>query len=116
MIMTMISSAIDPGIPRLLPNSRIRPVLWLLMGLIGLTLGSRLSVPLEPVPVTGQSLALLWLTLAFGWRLALVTVSGWLAVIVPGVGGWQQAGMALLVDPSGGYLVGFLLGAVDVSF
>ncbi|MDD5543645.1 MAG: biotin transporter BioY [Acidobacteriia bacterium] len=79
-----------------------------------MALASRLSLPLPltPVPVTAQTLAVLLLAALLGKRTALAVQGAYLAqgliglpVFSPGIT-W---GIARLLSPTGGYLIGFLL-------
>ena len=67
-------------------------------------------IPPSPVPVTGQTLMVLMIGLAYGPRLGAVTV---LAYILAGLRGLPvfaggASGWAVMAGPSGGYIVGFL--------
>ena len=96
---------------------------WLLvLGCSGLmALSSRLSLPLPftPVPVTGQTLAVLLLSGLLGMRMAISVQLLYLAqglaglpVFAPGAT-W---GFARLLGPTGGYLAGFVAAAAIVGW
>lgn len=79
---------------------------------------AQLSVPLWPVPITGQTLAVLLVGSALGARrgalsMVLYTVLG-LAGLPVFAGG--TAGPGVLLGPSGGYLVGFVAAAAVVGW
>jgi biotin transport system substrate-specific component len=79
------------------------------VGVAALTVGSKLNVPLWPVPFTMQSFAVLVLGAAYGRKLGLASVLAYLALGAAGlpvfaVGG----GIAYLLAPSAGYLLGFI--------
>ncbi|QPQ55129.1 biotin transporter BioY [Allosphingosinicella flava] len=70
-------------------------------------------MPVEPVPFTLQTLAVILAGMLLGWRLGLVTVLAWLAagaaglpVFSGGSGGWQK-----FLSETGGYLAGFPIAA-----
>ena len=70
----------------------------------------KMVIPFSPVPVTGQTLVILMIGLAYGSRLGAVTVLAYifaglrgLPVFAGGTSGW-----VVMAGPSGGYLVGFL--------
>lgn len=74
----------------------------------------RVLLPFSPVPITGQTLAVLLVGTALGpWRgglsLGLYLAEG--AVGLPVFAG-GAAGLATLAGPTGGYLVGFVVAAV----
>jgi biotin transport system substrate-specific component len=79
---------------------------------------AQFAVPLWPVPVTGQSLAVLLIGMAYGARLGAFTV---LLYVIAGVAGLpvfakMAAGPQVLMGPTGGYIVGFVLGAALVGW
>jgi biotin transport system substrate-specific component len=75
-----------------------------------------IRLPFTPVPITGQTLAVLLVGTSFGWLrggLALGLYLGEIAVGLPfAAEGEAGVGRLLLSTPSGGYLWGFLLAAV----
>jgi len=100
-----------PGMPRIL-----RAVLLALLGTALLTISAKIEVPFYPVPMTLQTLAVVLLGMAFGARLAAATVLLYLAegaVGLPVFAGTPERGIGLayMVGPTGGYLVGFVLAA-----
>ena len=98
-----------------------RAVLLALVGSAVLTLSARLSVPFWPVPLTMQSLAVLLIGAGFGLRLASATVVLYLlegAVGLPVFAGTPMhgIGLAYMMGPTGGYLIGFVAAAAIVGF
>ncbi len=98
-----------------------RAVLLALVGSAVLTLSARLSIPFWPVPMTLQSLAVLLIGAGFGLRLGAATVVLYLiegAVGLPVFAGTPMHGLGLayMMGPTGGYLVGFLAAAALVGF
>ena len=75
-----------------------------------LTASAWLSVPFYPVPLTMQTLAVLLIGGLLGSRLGVASVAGYLALGLAGApvfhGG--TGGPAVLLGPTGGYLIGFL--------
>ncbi len=77
--------------------------------LISLFAQVRIPLPFTPVPITGQTFAVLFVGAALGRRRGLASVLLYLgegAMGLPVFAG--GAGLARLVGPTGGYLVGFL--------
>ena len=75
-------------------------------------------MPFYPVPVTGQTLVVLMIGMAYGSRLGAATllaylVEGGMGLPVFANGG---AGWAYLAGPTGGYLIGFLVAAFILGF
>ncbi len=82
-------------------------------GSLLLALSAQIQVPLQPVPITMQTFAVLVIGMAFGWRLGAATVMLYLAEGAIGLpvfaGG--AGGLAVLFGKTGGYLFGFVLAA-----
>ena len=94
-------------------NRLLRASLLALAGSALLALSSKINVPLWPVPITMQTFALLAIAAAYGPRLAVATVLLFLAegaVGIPVFAG-ANAGPAVLLGPTGGYLVGWIAAA-----
>jgi biotin transport system substrate-specific component len=83
------------------------------LGIGALILSAHIRVPMWPVPVTMQTFAVLLIGAAYGARLSLVTILGYLALGASGVlvFAGDQAGLAYMAGPTGGYLVGFAVAA-----
>ena len=100
----------------LIPASRIRTV-SLVRGalLVALLAASALiTIPLGPVPFTAQTLVVMLIALVCTPRQAVLVMGVYLAVGAAGMPVFSGArgGIALLAGPTGGYLVGFAVGAV----
>ena len=76
-------------------------------GIVALVLASNIRVPMWPVPVTMQTFAVLTIGAAYGTRLGLATLAGWLALGAAGVAVFsgENAGLAYFAGPTGGYLL-----------
>lgn len=80
-----------------------------------LALSSRISVPMVPVPVTLQTLAVTLIGAFYGWRLGALTILAWLLEALAGLPVLSNgaAGPAHFVGPTGGYLFSFpIVGAM----
>jgi biotin transport system substrate-specific component len=87
-----------------------------LLGSALLTVSAKIQVPFYPVPMTLQTAAVFLLGFALGWRMAALTVALYLlqgAMGLPVFAGTpaKGIGLAYMMGPTGGYLVGFLLAA-----
>ncbi len=83
--------------------------LMVLAGSAFIALAAQVSVPMIPVPMTLQTLAVLIVGLSFGSRLGALTVAAYLAegaVGLPVFAGGASA--AALVGPTAGFLYGFV--------
>jgi biotin transport system substrate-specific component len=88
------------------------------IALLAVSAQVRLPLPFTPVPVTGQTFAVLFLGASLGSRPAAASVGGyWLIgacgmpVFNGGNGGW-----GIVSGPTGGYLVGFAAAAFVVGW
>ena len=104
-------------IQRILPvrdeRAAARAVLQVVAGVAFLTVLAQVRVQLGPVPFTGQTLGVLLLGAAYGVGLGTVSTAAYEALGtlgLPLITGWQ-GGLAHLMGPTGGYLVGFVLAA-----
>jgi biotin transport system substrate-specific component len=87
------------------------------LGVLLLTLASKVQVPFWPVPMTLQVLAVLMIGATAGARLGGATVLAWLALGSVGVPVFATgAGLAYMAGPTGGYLAGFLAASLLVGY
>ena len=95
-------------------TSLLRKAALIGLGIAALTLGAKIQVPFWPVPMTLQTLALMLVIGMGGARLALGTVTGYLALGLAGlpVFAGPLAGSAYLAGPTAGFLFGFVLAAL----
>lgn len=97
-------------------NRALRVVILVLLGTGLLTLSAKIQVPFFPVPMTLQTLVVLLLGLAYGSVLGAATVLAYLAEgalglpVFAGTPG-KGLGLAYMLGPTGGYLLGFALAA-----
>lgn len=104
----------------LLPATLAWRLVLAVAGSLLIALAAQVAVPLpfSPVPVTGQTFAVLLVGAAYGARLGASSVALYLAegalglpVFAPG----GPVGPARLVGPTGGYLLGFVAAAYVVG-
>lgn len=96
----------------------LRAAILAVAGSLFVALCSQIQVPLWPVPITGQTFAVLVIGMAYGWRLGSATLLLYLAEGAFGLPVFAKfsGGFAVLAGPTGGYLVGFVLAAGLVGF
>jgi len=97
----------------LFPQTRVfKNALLVIGGSLLLALSAKIQVPFWPVPITMQSMVVLLIGVALGSRLGALTILAYLAEGVAGLSVFAgaAAGPAYLAGPTGGYLLGFLLG------
>jgi len=94
-------------------SSVLRAIILIALGTALLTLSAKVNLPLPYVPMTLQTLVVLMIGAAYGWRLGSATVIAYLAegaIGLPVFAG-PVGGLAPLVGPTAGYLYGFVLAA-----
>ncbi|QWL30153.1 biotin transporter BioY [Rathayibacter toxicus] len=122
----MTSYSLAPQRPvladRLLTRSIATDLILVLAGAAVTAAMAQISIPLWPVPITGQTLAVLLVGSALGAvrgasSLALYLVLGLigLPVYAPQADGSHVTGLAAAASPSFGYIVGFVLSAAVVG-
>lgn len=82
-----------------------------------ITIGAWVTVPLGPVPFTLQTMVLAFVVLLFPAREAVASVAGYVvlgALGVPVFSG-MAGGLAKVMGPTGGFIIGFVLGAVAAA-
>jgi biotin transport system substrate-specific component len=101
-------------VERLWPRaSAIREIVIGLAGILLLSLAAQVQIPLQPVPITGQTFGVLLVGALLGARRGALTIAGYVTAGVAGLpvfaGG--ATGLARLFGPTGGYLIGFVAAA-----
>ncbi len=103
---------------RIVSRSLTRDIVLVAAGAVFTALLAQVSIPLWPVPITGQTLAVLLVGASLGLRrgassLALYAVLGLvgLPVYAPQDDGSHLTGLAAVAAPSFGYIVGFVVAA-----
>ncbi len=102
-------------------NTLIRNVALAVAGSIALWISAKVQIPFYPVPMTLQTLVVLVVGMAYGWKLGGATVALYLAqgaMGLPVFAGTPEKGIGLayMFGPTGGFLLGFLLAAVAVGY
>lgn len=87
------------------------------LGTLLITICAKINVPVWPVPVTLQGFAIAALSAAFGLRIGVATVALYLLEGVFGLPVFATGGgLAYLVGPTGGFLLGFLAMAAIIGY
>jgi biotin transport system substrate-specific component len=89
-----------------------------LLGTLVLAIASQISVPMLPVPMTMQTLAVILIGALYGWRLGALTILAWLGEAALGlpVLANGNGGIAPFMGPTAGYLASFPLVAALVGW
>lgn len=76
-----------------------------------------IPLPFSPVPITAQTLAVMAAAVILSTKETILSITAFLFLGVAGVpvfsGG--RAGLGVIFGPSGGYLIGFLIGGVIIN-
>ncbi len=100
----------------------IRRAVLVLAGVVALIAAAKVQVPMwpSPVPITLSTFAVLTIGAAYGPRLGLVTMLGYLAIGAAGYDVFAGSsatynGMAYMLGGSGGYILGWLLAVMALG-
>ena len=91
----------------------LKKVFIALIGTVILAVSSKIKIPFYPVPMTMQTLVVLFLGIALGWKLGVATIALYLfegIIGLPVFSGSPEkgVGMVYFTGPTMGYLIGFL--------
>jgi biotin transport system substrate-specific component len=91
-------------------------IVLILLGSVLLTIASKVSIPLYPVPLTLQTLAIFFIGTTYGSSLALATLAFHISLFALGlpVLAGPKLGLAALYGPTAGYIAGWFF-AVGIS-
>ena len=110
---TLAPTLFDRSLPRV--NPRVRDILLVVGGslVVAGMAQVRIPLPFTPVPITGQTFAVLLVGATLGFRRGAISLLLYLLQGILGLpvfaGG--ASGMAILLGPTGGYLIGFVVAA-----
>lgn len=95
----------------------ISSVAQILFGAILIAILAQISIPLEPVPITLQTVAILLIGYKFKPETALYSVIAYIAAGLFGVPVFQNFdfGAGVVAGPSGGYIIGFAAAAYAIA-
>ena len=95
-------------------NKIAKIILIAVLGTLLLTISAKIKIPFYPVPMTMQTFMVLFLGIAFGYKIGLVTVSLYLLEGILGLPVFANSpekgvGLIYFTGPTMGYLIGFLV-------
>ncbi len=93
---------------------RVKQVVLVLAGIVVLAVAAKIKVPMWPVPITMGTFAVLTIGAAYGARLGLATILGYMLVGALGMDVFagssaDASGLTYMMGGTGGYLVGYVL-------
>jgi biotin transport system substrate-specific component len=97
--------------------TRVRHIVLIAIGAAIVALSAQIYIPTEPVPFTGQTLGVLVVGGALGFRRGVAALLLYLLVGLVGVPVFAEgdAGRDVLLGVTGGYLIGFVVAAAIVG-
>jgi len=107
---------------KVLNNQKIlKNLIIIFAGSLILTISAKIKIPFYPVPMTMQTFVVLFLGIAFGYKLALTTVGLYLFEGILGLPVFSNTpekgiGLVYFTGPTMGYLIGFLLAAFFAGY
>ncbi|WP_341366374.1 biotin transporter BioY [Yoonia sp. BS5-3] len=98
----------------------LKQVMLLVIGVAALWISAKIQIATVPVPVTLQLLVIMSIGAAYGSALGLSTVAAYVALGVQGLPVFagtpeKGIGLAYIMGPTGGYILGFMLAAYVVG-
>lgn len=98
-----------------------KQAMLVLVGIAALAISAKIAVPMWPVPITMGTFAVLTLGAAYGPRLGLVTILGYMLVGVAGFDVFagssaEKFGLTYMMGGTGGYLIGYVLATLALGF
>ena len=99
----------------------IKQAVLVVAGILVLALCAKITVPLWPVPITMGTFAVLTIGAAYGPRLGLATILGYMLVGAFGFDVFagssaEKFGLAYMMGGTGGYLVGYVLATLMLGW
>lgn len=96
----------------------VRNIVLAVIGSLVVAIAAQINIPMVPVPMTLQTLAVLSIGAAFGARLGAATLALYALEGAAGLPVFAQmkAGAAIVAGPTGGYIIGFILAAALVGY
>lgn len=103
---------------------RVKQALLVMVGIVFLAVAAKIKVsimPVSPVAISLGTFAVLTIGAAYGPRLGLATIMGWLVLGALGMDVFQSSsaqanGLTYMMGTTGGYLVGYALAALALGW
>lgn len=91
--------------------SRTRSIVFCALSIAFMTVAAWVTVPFGPVPFTLQTLAVVFVLFALTPKQAMVAIAGYLVLGAIGLPVFSsfKGGLAALLGPTGGFIIGFLI-------
>ena len=98
----------------------LKQILLVVTGIMALAIAAKVKIPMTPVPITLGTLAVLTIGSAYGPRLGLATILGYLIIGALGfdvfaTSSASNSGLDYMVGGTGGYLVGYVVATLALG-
>jgi biotin transport system substrate-specific component len=99
---------------------RVKQLVLIVAGIAALVLAAKIKIPMFPVPMTMGTFAVLSIGAAYGARLGLATILGYMLIGALGFDVFARSsaevsGLSYMMGSTGGYLVGYVLAVVALG-
>jgi len=99
---------------------RVKQLVLVAAGIAALVLAAKIKIPMFPVPMTMGTFAVLSIGAAYGTRLGLATILGYMMIGALGFDVFagssaEVSGLSYMMGSTGGYLVGYVLAVVALG-
>ena len=100
---------------------RIKQAILVIAGIAALAIAAKIKIPMWPVPVTMGTFAVLSIGAAYGPRLGLTTILGYMIIGALGFDVFagssaESAGLSYMMGGTGGYIVGYVLATLALGW
>lgn len=100
---------------------RLKQVALVVLGIAALAVAAKIKVPMWPVPVTMGTFAVLSIGAAYGARLGLATILGYMLIGTLGFDVFasssaEKNGLTYMMGGTGGYLMGYVLATIALGY
>ncbi|MEO6533303.1 MAG: biotin transporter BioY [Pseudolysinimonas sp.] len=103
---------------RVFPRTLVMDIVLVVAGAALVTVLAQVAIPLWPVPITGQTLAVLLVGSTLGWARGAISMVLYALLGLVGVPVYSDGshGASVLFGATGGYIVGFIVSAALVGW
>lgn len=100
---------------------RVKQIILVIAGIAALAVAAKIKIPMIPVPMTMGTFAVLSIGAAYGMRLGLVTIIGYMLIGALGFDVFagssaETFGITYMMGGTGGYLVGYVLAVSALGY
>ena len=102
-------------------SMRVKQIILVIAGIAALALAAKIKIPMIPVPITMGTFAVLSIGAAYGIRLGLATIIGYMFIGALGFDVFAGSsadtfGLTYMMGGTGGYLVGYVLATLALGW